>query len=171
MFRISVVVAKDRDWSFIRGFTFGGVAVRAGIHSTRPHPVSHSRTRRPRKLCQESCALVCEDRSCVLPLVYMLQAGDGYVHILQGVHPVFPSALTCHITTAARPAALSMSFSITPDWVARLRQDVKGWDEWAEQERENDRRSGTKLWAWPDMTSPLRYTAAEQVSLHRDEAA
>ena len=79
--------------------------------------------------------------------------------------------LAKNTSTPSRLARLDMHFTITPEWVAGLRRDVKKWDEWAEQERENDRRLGTELWAWPDMTPPLKYTVAEQVSLHRDEVA
>ena len=66
--------------------------------------------------------------------------------------------LANNTSTPIRLARLDMQFTITPEWVARLRQDVKDWDEWAEQGREYDRRSGTELWAWPDMTAPLKST-------------
>ena len=65
-----------------------------------------------------------------------------------------------------------MSFSITPEWVAGLRRDVRKWDVRVEEGQQKEKCAyslGCK-WTWRELTPPLKYTGslAEQVSLQRD---
>ena len=65
-----------------------------------------------------------------------------------------------------------MGFSITPEWVARLRQDLEKWDDRVRQGRRDYRE--WEQWTWPELAPPpLKYTGdvTERVSIrNRDEA-
>ena len=63
---------------------------------------------------------------------------------------------------------LDIGFSITPEWVAKLRQDVKKWDDRVRLGRKNNRPRMRQRWVWPELAPPpLKYTgdAAERVSI------
>ena len=58
-----------------------------------------------------------------------------------------------------------MSFSITPEWVANLREDLETWDDRVERERESYETQ--EQWTWPELVLPLKYTGSmsETVSI------
>ena len=80
-----------------------------------------------------------------------------------------PSALSLVLafSVAARLVlVLDMEFSITPEWVTKLRHDVEEWDDRVRLGRKADEWQRPRRWTWPELAPPpLKYTgdAAERV--------